>query len=178
MKTSSLVSAGFALTLSACANRPALPPETTGDTFIIERDLLGTQTATGTFKTITGVNREFTATLQGSWDGTTFTLLEDFKFADGEKDRKTWQLTRTAPGQYTGTREDVVGLAKGYQDGRAFRLEYDMRLPSENGKGRKVQFKDVMVFTEQGNVLNKATVGWLGFRVGSVSLEIKQNPEN
>ena len=51
-----------------------------------------------------------------------------------------------------------------------FRLEYDVRLPSENGKGRKVRFRDVLANDVDGKVLNTATVGWFGFRVGSVSL--------
>jgi hypothetical protein len=69
-------------------------------------------------------------------------------------------------------REDVVGEAVGYQDGAAFRLEYDVVLPAANGRGRQVRFRDVMVLDGRGDVLNEATVGWLGFRVGSVSLRI------
>jgi hypothetical protein len=49
-------------------------------------------------------------------------------------------------GTYTGTREDVIGEARGWQDGPAFRLEYDIRLPTDNGEpGMKVRFRDVMV---------------------------------
>lgn len=157
---------------SACATRPPIPSEAADTPFVAERDLAGASVARGEFRTITGVRREFTAHLNGSWDGETLVLVEDFEFDDGERDRKTWRLRRVAPGQYLGTREDVVGEAVGYQDGRAFRLEYDIVLPSENGRGIQVRFRDVMVLDRSGDVLNEATMGWFGFRVGSVSLRI------
>lgn len=162
--------------LAACATRPPVPAEAAATPFIIERDLIGASVARGEFRTITGVSRVFTAQLNGSWDGRTLTLVEDFVFADGERDRKTWRLERTGPGRYSGTREDVVGEAIGFQDGAVFRLEYDIVLPSENGSGRKVRFRDVMAFDDSGAVLNNATVGWFGLRVGSVSLVIERAP--
>jgi hypothetical protein len=163
--------------LTACATRPPLPLETAPRAFVIERDLLGATTARGEFRAINGGRRGFTAYLNGTWDGSTFTLVEDFEFDDGERDRKTWRLTRTASGEYIGSREDVVGEARGFQDGNAFRLEYDMRLPARDGKGMKVRFRDVMVFNESGEVLNNATVGYFGLRVASVSLVIRRAPQ-
>jgi hypothetical protein len=157
---------------AACATPPPLPAEAADRAFLIERDLSGIRVARGEFRTITGVRRGFTAHLNGAWDGTTLTLVEDFEFDDGERDRKTWLLERIEPGRYVGTREDVVGEAVGYQDGAAFRLEYNVVLPTENGRGRQVRFRDVMVLDSRGDVLNEATVGWLGFRVGSVSLRM------
>jgi len=157
---------------SACATRPPIPTEAADTAFLAERDLAGGSVARGEFRTITGVRRGFTAHLNGSWDGETLVLVEDFEFDDGERDRKTWRLRRVEPGRYIGTREDVVGEAVGYQDGRAFRLEYNIVLPSENGRGRQVRFRDVMVLDGRGDVLNEATIGWFGVRVGSVSLRI------
>jgi hypothetical protein len=157
---------------AACATRPPAPKLASIEPFLIERDLVGNTTARGEFKTITGVRRRFTAYLNGVWDGETLTLLEDFEFDDGERDRKTWRITRIAPGEYEGSREDVVGKARGYQDGPFFRLEYDVLLP--NGEGtRKVRFRDVMALEPSGVIINNATVGWFGFRVGSVSLRIE-----
>jgi hypothetical protein len=176
MKTARLVTAMMVAAASAagCATRPATPPETTS-TFMIEEDLVGASIARGEFRTITGVRRGFTARLNGSWDGRTLTLVEDFEFDDGERDRKTWRLERIAPGRYVGTREDVIGQAIGYQDGPVFRLEYDMLTPSEYGRGRKLRFRDVMAERADGVILNNATVGWRGFRVGSVSLVIERH---
>lgn len=162
--------------LSACATRPAVPRESAADAFVLEEDLLGRTVARGEFRAINGVRRGFTATLNGSWDGSTMTLVEDFIYDDGERDRKTWRLRRVSPGRYVGTREDVVGEAVGFQDGNAFRLEYDVRLPSDDGRpGRQVRFRDVIVNTDDGNILNRANVGLWGLRVATVNLVIRRD---
>ncbi|MEZ5961381.1 MAG: DUF3833 family protein [Hyphomonadaceae bacterium] len=161
--------------LTACATAPARPSNASEASFVLERDLLGRTTARGDFRAITGTQRGFTAHLSGSLTGEVFTLIEDFVYDDGERDRKTWVLTRQPSGEWSGTREDVIGAARGYQDGPVFRLEYDVRLPSENGRGRQVRFRDLLALDGQGAVLNNANVGWFGFRVARVSLVITRD---
>ena len=163
--------------LGACAHAPPLPKETGDSAFVIERDLAGSTVARGEFSAINGVRRDFTAYLDGTRSGNTFTLTERFEYDDGERDHKTWVLTLDGDGKYRGTREDVIGEARGWQDGPAFRLEYDVRLPSDNGEpGMKVRFRDVMVKTADDRVLNHASVGKYGLRVGTVELAIERTP--
>ena len=165
-----------ALTLVACATRPAVPQEAdAGRPFVIERDLAGKTVGRGRFKSITGSDRAFTAYLDGAFDGETFVLAEDFVYDDGEKDRKTWRLKKTADGEWSGVREDVVGTARGWRDGPAFRLEYRVDIPMKNGGKRRVGFRDVLILREDGVVYNKANVGWRGFAVGKVELEIRRD---
>lgn len=166
--------------LMGCALRPSLPVDEVGaEGFVLERDLAGKTVGRGEFKAITGNNRPFTAYLDGSWDGQTLTLVEDFDFDDGEKDRKTWRLTKQDDGTFTGTREDVVGEAIGFYDGKGFRLEYFIQLGGENGEGgRRVKFRDILYKREDGVVINSATVGYYGLRVGRVNLEIKRDEES
>jgi len=167
----------LSLLLGACARAPELPQEAGSPAFVIERDLEGSTVARGEFSAINGVRRGFTAHLEGIRSGDTFTLTERFEYDDGERDHKTWVLTLAGDGQYAGTREDVIGTARGWQDGPAFRLEYDVRLPGENGEsGMKVRFRDVMVKTAEGLVLNHASVGKWGVQVGKVELVIKRAP--
>ena len=160
---------GLVCLVAACATRPPAP-EVAGP-IVIERDLTGRSTAQGQFRAITGARRNFTAELNGSWDGRVLTLVEDFAFDDGERDRKTWRLERLSNGEWRGTREDVVGYARGFSDGAVFRLEYDVVLD-----GRRVRFRDVLALQAGGVILNTATVGWLGLSVGSVSLIIERQP--
>ncbi len=162
--------------LPACATPPRVPTGVSSAAFVIERDLAGLHAARGEFRSITGARRAFTAHLDGAWDGNTLTLVEDFEFDDGERERKTWRLRRTGLGRYSGTREDVVGEAIGFQDGATFRLEYDVVLPSENGRGLKVRFRDVLALSGSGEVINHANVGWFGIRVASVTLVISRMP--
>ncbi len=164
-----------AVALTACASRPAIPRDAdAARPFVIERDLAGKTVGRGRFKSITGADRGFTAYLDGAYDGQTLTLVEDFVYDDGEKDRKTWRLTRQANGEWSGTREDVVGTARGYQDGPAFRLEYLIDIPSKSGGSRRVGFRDVLVMRADDVVYNKANVGWRGFAVGGVELDIRR----
>lgn len=164
-----------AVALASCASRPAIPEEAdAARPFVIERDLAGKTIGRGRFKSITGADRAFTAYLDGAVDGDTLTLVEDFIYDDGEKDRKTWRLTRQPNGEWSGTREDVVGTARGWQDGPAFRLEYLIDIPSKNGGSRRVGFRDVLVLRADSVVYNKANVGWRGFSVGGVELEIRR----
>lgn len=165
------------LSLAACAGRPSIPDSAAVDAnFLPEEDLVGLTVGTGSFTTITGVDRGFTAYLDGRMEGDTLVLVEDFVFDDGETDRKTWRITRVGDGEYVGTREDVVGEARGYVDGNAFRLEYTADIPTEDGGARRVGFRDVLIEREDGSLLNEATVGWWGIRVGRVVLEIVPAP--
>lgn len=159
--------------LAACATRPMAPAGVGAEPIQIERDLAGANVARGEFRSVTGSRRAFTAQLNGAWDGRVLTLVEDFAFDDGERDRKTWRLERLASGEWRGTREDVVGYARGFQDGNVFRLEYDVMLSTGND-AREVRFRDVLALEREGVVLNTATVGWWGLRVGTVELTIER----
>lgn len=160
--------------LSGCAMKPPIPDEV-GNDFVLERDLVGKIVANGSFSAIDGTHREFVAYIDGSWDGNALTLVEDFEFSDGVEERKTWVLTRQENGEYSGVREDVVGTARGYQDGSAFRLDYTMALPKEDGTpGRKLKFRDVLVNDPNGDIINNATVGLWGLRVATVNLTMKR----
>ncbi len=177
MKNSALPAALLISVVAAagCATRPATPREADlAMPFVIERDLAGKTVGRGRFKSITGADRAFTAYLDGAFDGETLILVEDFEYDDGEKDKKTWRLTRRPDGEWTGTREDVVGEARGYQDGAAFRLEYRVDIPVKNGGTRRVGFRDVLIRREDGVIFNKANVGWRGLAVGGVELEIRR----
>jgi hypothetical protein len=172
-----LVSAALLAMTAACATAPPPPRGVATEAFVLERDLAGKTIGRGEFRAIGQAARPFVAYLDGRWDGETLTLVEDFEFADGEKDRKTWRLRRVGAGEWRGTREDVVGEARGFMDGGAFRLEYDIVLPDPNGgAGTRVRFRDIIVRTQDGRVLNDATVGFWGFLVGGVSLSIERAP--
>lgn len=165
----------LATTLCACATRPPIPDGSI-DTFDLTRDLLGKTVGVGNFNAINGTSRDFVAYMEGSWDGKVMTLVEDFEYADGVKERKTWLLTQLSNGEFSGVRDDVLGTARGYQDGEAFRLEYIMAIPNDDGSpGRKVRFRDVLVMQSDGVIRNDATVGLWGFRVGTVTLTIKRD---
>lgn len=160
----------IAILASSCASAPSAP-ENVELKFSLPDDLLGKTVGNGNFSAIDGTSRDFTVHIDGSRDGRVMTLVEDFEYADGVRERKTWTLTQQANGEYSGVREDVVGTARGYQDGKVFRLEYTMAIPNADGTpGRKVNFRDVLYKQADGTIRNDAVVGILGFRVARVKL--------
>ena len=177
MRLLPVVAIAVPLALAACATRPGVPAEAPkAAQFSPEVDFLGRSFGRGEFRSITGAQRAFDVELNGAWDGSTLTLVEDFKYTDGVRETKTWRLTKTSEGRYRGTREDVVGEAVGFTDGPVFRLEYTMAIPKKNGGVRNVKFRDVLADDGAGGIINRANVSWYGVRVAQVDLKTQRTP--
>ena len=164
------IALGLLVLLGACASPPPAPDTSGVPPLVLESFFPGKTVGEGVFtNSWTGSQRKFDVVIEGTWDGRTLTLVEDFVFADGEKDRKTWRLEQTGPGTYVGTREDVVGQARAWTEGKVVRLEYSVTLG-----GVTVDFSDVLALTAPDALINKATVGKWGIRVGRVELVLRR----
>jgi hypothetical protein len=142
----------------------------------LERDFRGRSYATGVFTNrITGARRPFTVVLNGKWSGDVLTLREDFAYADGEKDVKTWVFRRISATQWTGTREDVVGEADVRVVDGVIRISYDIDLPTSSGKVR-LRFEDVIERNAAGMIVNRAIVSKFGLPLGDVDLTFSRKP--
>lgn len=131
--------------------------------------------AHGIFQDRTGqVVRRFTVDMQGQWEGNQGILDEHFSYSDGKKERRVWRLTKGADGRYTGTADDVVGIANGQAAGNAFRWGYTLRLPVD-GKLYDVQFDDWMYLVDDQVMLNRATMTKFGIRLGEVTLSFQKH---
>jgi hypothetical protein len=163
--------AGLTAFLSACAGPPAIMPAPNAPAFTLEGFFTGRTVGRGSFvSSVAGVNRPMVVTTRGRWDGRTLVLREDFAFADGEKDVKTWRFTRVAPGVYEGTREDVVGKAVVRQVGNTVQLTYSADVRSKDGSVTRLDFADTIAPLDRRRVLNKATVSKFGVPIGEVSI--------
>lgn len=173
-RTAVLVTA-MTLTMTACASAP----EATGSrTLVLEDFFAGRVTARGTFvNSFTGAVRGLSVEIDGSFDGTVLTLVENFAYDDGERDRKTWKLTRVGERTYEGTREDVIGTASAYPDGLAMRLEYVVALKTEQWGDIHVRFRDVLALEADGTLVNRAVVSKWGMRLGRVELRMTRAAE-
>ncbi len=157
--------------LTACASAP------TPADYAAQRPLLdlktyfnGNLTAHGVFTDRAGkVLRRFTVDMKCSWVGDDGVLDENFSYADGKRERRVWRLKRGADGQYTGTADDVVGVATGQAAGNALRWAYTLRLPVD-GSVYEVQFDDWMYLMDERVMLNKAVMSKFGVRLGEVTL--------
>jgi hypothetical protein len=160
-----------ALGLTACASAPT-PTDYAAQTPVLDlRSYFdGDITAHGIFTDRSGkVVRRFVVKMKCRWNGDDGVLDEDFTYSDGTKERRVWTLKKLPGGRYTGTADDVVGVAIGESAGNALRWSYTLRLPVD-GSVYEVQFDDWMYLMDQRVLLNKAVMSKFGIRLGEVTL--------
>jgi len=147
--------------------------ETTPE-FILEDYFEGRTLAWGLFEDRFGnVQRQFTVTIDGSWDGKKLVLNEDFIYSDGETENRLWTLTKSDDLTYTGTADNVIGVATGTRAGNAFNWRYDFNMKVGDGYW-KVKFDDWMFLQPNGVMLNKATISRWGFKLGTLYLSFSK----
>jgi hypothetical protein len=117
--------------------------------------------------------RRFVVAMQCTWQGAEGTLDEDFTYSDGTKQRRIWRVRRLEGGRYTGTADDVVGVAEGQAAGNALRWNYTLALPVD-GRVWNVQMDDWMVLMDGGVMLNRTTMTKFGIRLGEVTLSFRR----
>lgn len=117
----------------------------------------GKTCAYGSFGAITGLTRSVRVDLTGKARGKVLTVREDFRYEDGERDTKTWIFTRTGPGTYSGTREDVLGETTVHLSGNTARFTYRVDL-NPGGEPNIVRFHGKLVLGDDGTLRNTALV--------------------
>ena len=136
----------------------------------IEEYFLGDVKAWGIFQNRFGkVERQFTAKMEGSFDGEILTLEEDFSWNDGEKQKRKWKIKKVGDDKYEGTAPDVIGIAKGVSYGSAFKFEYNLLIPFKDKK-IKVRFDDWIFKQDDKVAINRAIVSKFGFKVGELTV--------
>ena len=164
-----LVAAG-AIALAACAAPDVTSYANQRPVFELERYFNGKVEAHGMFTDRSGkVVKRFRVVMDCKWQGDEGVLDEDFTYSDGSKQRRVWTLKRSADGRYTGTADDVLGVAAGEEKGNAFRWGYTLKLPVD-GKVIEVQFDDWMYLMSDKVMLNKAQMSKFGVKLGEVTL--------
>jgi len=142
---------------------------------IIEDYLSGNVKAWGILQNRFGkVTRQFSAELNGKWDGKKLILDEKFNWSDGEVQERQWQITKISEHHYEGTADDVVGTAKGYSYGSAFKFEYDL-LVDVKSKEMKITFDDWIFKQDDKVAINRATMTKFGIKVAELTVFFLKN---
>lgn len=162
------VMATLALT-AGCVGKPSLDdPKLSDREFNLEDYFEGEVVATGQFQDVFGtVRRRFDVTIDGTWDGETLRLVEDFVYEDGSTEQRIWTLQKTGPQSWEGTAPGVLGVATGQEDGDTFNWFYTIDLPVPDGTLR-VSFDDWMWLFDERRVLNRAYMKKFGVDIGEV----------
>jgi len=137
---------------------------------IIEDYLSGNVKAWGILQNRSGkVTRQFSAQLNGSWDGKQLILNEKFNWTDGEIQKRQWTINKIDENNYEGTAGDVVGTAKGFSYGPAFKFEYVLLVPVK-GKNIKITFDDWIFKQDDKIAINRATMTKFGIKVAELTV--------
>jgi hypothetical protein len=166
-----------ALPLAACAASPAAPP-VSGPSITLVSAFQGRTTGRGHFRIwLTGDERRFTARLNGSVTGPEgariLTVVEDFIYDDGQKDRLTWVFRELRAGRWSGKREDTVGEAVVIEKDGQISLTYTADFRSSSGVNR-LGFQDILYANPDGSIINDAVVSRAGIPVASVRFVIRR----
>ena len=166
-----------ALPLAGCAATPA-PPVAPGPPITLISAFQGRTSGRGHFRIwLTGDERRFTARLNGTVKGRTgartLSVIEDFAYDDGQKDRLTWVFREQGPGRWTGKREDTVGEATVVEDNGLIRLSYTADFKSNSGVSR-LGFEDILYAGADGSIVNDGVVSKAGIAVASVRFVIRR----
>ena len=171
IKSISLIISIFLIT--SCSNNSGMKPEDFKNKeprLIIEEYLTGDVKAWGVLQNRSGkVTRQFSADLNGTWDGKKLILKEKFNWDDGEIQDREWTITKIDEHNYEGTAGDVVGKAKGYSYGSAFKFEYVLLVPVQ-GKELKITFDDWIFKQDEKVAINRATMTKFGFKVAELTV--------
>ena len=118
------------------------------------------------------IRRQFEVAVTGQRTDTGFVLDESFRYDDGEREERRWDITALGHGRYEGRCADVVGVARGVCAANMLSWRYKFRL-AMYGRKVTVAFEDVMVLQAGDILVNRATVSKAGFRLGEVLLSFR-----
>jgi len=163
------------IALGACTGKPSLDdaPLSTRE-LNLEEFFEGELVAYGQFQDIFGtVRRRFEVAIDGTWDGRTLTLVEDFVYEDGSTEQRIWSLTKTGAETWEGTAPGVIGTATGEERGTTFNWQYTIDLPVPDGTLR-VTFDDWMWLLTEDRLLNRAYMKRFGVDIGEVIITFEK----
>ena len=139
-----------------------------GPTFDLCRHLSGSMACEGVIFGPTGrVTSRFVADMQGTWEGSTGTLAEVFRYDSGSVQHRAWSLRLAGDGTITATAPDVVGQGTGRAEGSGVVLRYRIRLTPEAG-GHVLDVTDWMYLMENGTIMNRSQFRKFGIKVAEL----------
>tara|TARA_B100002052_G_C15811669_1_gene566158 strand:+ start:725 stop:1240 length:516 start_codon:yes stop_codon:yes gene_type:complete len=135
---------------------------------------LGETIAYGIFEDRFGnLKRQFRVNINGYIKDNKLILDEKFLYDDGETDERLWTISKDKVLQnqtkYSGSAEDIEGIAKGSVSGNTLNWSYDIYL-NIKGTKLKVHFDDWIYQQDENVAINRAYVSKFGINIGSVTL--------
>ncbi|NOH79553.1 DUF3833 domain-containing protein [Vibrio sp. RE86] len=144
--------------------------KTSGPEFALFEYFQGSTVAWGMVQDYTEKQtRRFEVKIEGSVEGDTLTLVEDFVFDDGEVSQRIWIIERKEDGSYSGKADDIIGEATGREVGNALQWQYDFELQLDDSTV-VVAFDDWLYRQDDKHVFNLTKIKKFGVEVGQITL--------
>ena len=161
---------GLITFLSACSSKP-LDHYRDGQPVLELREYFtGPIKAWGVLQDRKGrVTRRFDVTMIGTWEGDIGTLEEDFRYYDGETQKRIWTIKRIDNNNYEGTAGDILGKAQGQVEGNAMRWAYQMDL-DVGDKTYRITFDDWMFLMNDDVLINRSYLKKFGITMAELTL--------
>lgn len=118
------------------------------------------------------VTTRFVADMHGHWEGNKGHLVESFKYASGGGLEREWFLEVADDRKIYATAPDIVGTAKGTQQGPSVLLNYQIKLP-EDGGGYVLSTTDWMYQVQNGAIINRSEMRKFGIKVAELVATIR-----
>jgi hypothetical protein len=115
------------------------------------------------------VIQQFDIIMHGTWSGNTGTLVEDFSFYDGKKQRRIWTLIDKGNGTYEGRADDVLDKAQGFGFGNAGQWSYVMDVPVKE-RSYRMHFDDWMWAMHDGVLINRSYMKKFGITFAEITI--------
>ena len=102
-------------------------------------------------------------------------MAQTLTLGDGTITHRDWHLSRTGPGTYTATANDMVGEALGQASGRVFHWRWTLALSPGNAL-KNVTMDQWMYLMDGGSMMNRTTISKFGITVAEVSEQFQAIP--
>lgn len=115
------------------------------------------------------VVNKFDVVMNGTWQGDTGKLEEDFNYYNGKTQKRIWTLKKISDSEIEGTASDIVGKAIGKTSGDALNFNYIMDIDVE-GKTYRVKLDDWMWKMNDDVIINRSYIKKFGFTVAELTI--------
>jgi hypothetical protein len=119
--------------------------------------------------------RRFDVDMLGEWHGNEGSLKEHFVYYDGKTQDRIWHIRKLADNRFVGTAADIIGEARGREEGTAIRWSYVMEVPVGDDTF-DMSFDDWMYQMDDNIVMNRNTMTKFGIRVADLTLVMRKQP--
>ncbi len=138
-----------------------------------EKFFAGHARSSGLFQNTIGKQpHRFTTNCRGQMRGRTLFLDQRFRFDDGHRQERHWQIRRIDATHYLGWANDVVGEAYGEVAGADFHFSYTVALQPGNPLFN-VRLNQTMTLHRDGIVENQATIRKLGVPLSRITEQFR-----